>query len=105
MSLSSPLGKLKADTSINIESPGDNGDVHSIELSNDRYIKISQIPPGWKTTTYCENNHSGYCLEGSLEILFDDNQMFVINAGEIFYVEAHHNAESINGARMVFINL
>ncbi len=69
--------------------------------------------PGWKWsvdvkpiagTTSCEAPHVGYCLEGSMKIVMNSGETFIIKAGDAFQIPPGHDALVMGGTRCVLLD-
>ena len=72
----------------------DKGKFEIINMGN-MTIGKATYPPGWKwsidvsplsDTEFCEVEHLGMVLSGSVTVAFDHGETYILKAGDIFYV-------------------
>ena len=85
-----------------ITKNNNNGHIHIFPVP-EGMIAVAKFEPGWKWsvdmkkeagTEWCEMDHRGYCIGGCLEICFKDGRKMHVEKGDVFHIEAGHDAEN-----------
>jgi hypothetical protein len=70
--------------------------------------------PGWRWskdvkpiagTNSCQNEHTGYCLSGTMTIKMDSGEQFTVHAGEAFHMPPGHDAWTEGKENCVLIDV
>ncbi|MDV3277066.1 MAG: sulfurtransferase TusA family protein [Nitrososphaerales archaeon] len=77
-------------------------------------LGLRSLQPGWKWSTSmkpiaktetCEIRHMGYVLSGQMAFSMDDGTVLEVGAGDVFDVQAGHDAWTVGKDPFVFVDL
>jgi hypothetical protein len=91
----------------------EHGHLEVLNFGEGRTIGKGIFEPGWSWsadvkpiagTESCLAGHTGYCIQGKMEIRMDDGRTFTIRAGDAFEIAPGHDARVIGDERCVLVD-